>query len=39
VYGTGLVPLPRMIRYGLLLDIVGVAVIILLVKILLPWIT
>jgi sodium-dependent dicarboxylate transporter 2/3/5 len=38
VYGTGLVPLPRMIRYGLLLDIVGVAVIILLVKILLPWI-
>ncbi|MFN7802434.1 MAG: SLC13 family permease [Planctomycetaceae bacterium] len=38
VYGTGLVPLPRMIRYGLLLDVVGVAVIILLVRFLLPWI-
>jgi sodium-dependent dicarboxylate transporter 2/3/5 len=38
VYGTGLVPLPRMIRYGLLLDLVGVTVIILLIGILLPWI-
>lgn len=38
VYGTGLVPLPRMIRYGLLLDIVGVAVIIVLIRVLLPWI-
>jgi sodium-dependent dicarboxylate transporter 2/3/5 len=38
VYGTGLVPLPRMIRYGLLLDVVGVVVIILLVGMLLPWI-
>jgi len=28
VYGTGYIPLTRMIRYGLLLDVVGVAVIV-----------
>jgi solute carrier family 13 (sodium-dependent dicarboxylate transporter), member 2/3/5 len=37
VYGSGYVPLPRMIRYGLLLDIVGVIVIVALVKLLVPF--
>ncbi|HEY3963531.1 MAG TPA: DASS family sodium-coupled anion symporter [Planctomycetaceae bacterium] len=31
VYGTGYIPLSRMIRYGLLLDVVGVAVIVTLI--------
>src|SRR5215207_7062290 len=34
VYGSGYVPLARMIRYGILLDIVGVLVIVALVKLL-----
>ncbi|HEY9284521.1 MAG TPA: DASS family sodium-coupled anion symporter, partial [Pyrinomonadaceae bacterium] len=37
VYGSGYVPLPRMIRYGLLLDVVGVVVIVVLVRLLVPF--
>jgi sodium-dependent dicarboxylate transporter 2/3/5 len=37
VYGSGYVPLARMIRYGILLDIVGVFVIVTLVKLLVPF--
>jgi sodium-dependent dicarboxylate transporter 2/3/5 len=37
VYGSGYVPLARMIRYGLLLDIVGVIVIVALVRLLVPF--
>ena len=36
VYGTGYVPLSRMIRYGLLLDAAGVVTIVALLKLLLP---
>ena len=36
VYGSGYVPLRRMIRYGVLLDVVGVFVIVALVKLLVP---
>jgi len=36
VYGSGYVPLMRMVRYGLLLDVVGVVVIITLVHLLTP---
>jgi sodium-dependent dicarboxylate transporter 2/3/5 len=36
VYGSGKVPLSKMMRYGLLLDIAGVIVIIVLLKLLLP---
>ncbi|MBI3866517.1 MAG: DASS family sodium-coupled anion symporter [Planctomycetia bacterium] len=36
VYGTGYIPLSRMIRYGLLLDVVGVAVIVTLIHALVP---
>ena len=36
VFGSGYVPLTRMIRYGLLLDIAGVAVIVALVRLLTP---
>jgi len=36
VYGSGYVPLARMIRYGILLDIVGVVLIVALVKLLVP---
>ncbi|MCY2964898.1 MAG: SLC13 family permease, partial [Planctomycetota bacterium] len=38
VYGTGYVPLTRMIRYGLLLDVVGVGVIVVMIQLLLPLI-
>lgn len=38
VYGTGYIPLARMIRYGLLLDLAGVAVVIGLVRCLTPLI-
>jgi len=38
VYGSGLIPLGRMIRYGLLLDVVGVIVIVALVSVLAPWV-
>jgi sodium-dependent dicarboxylate transporter 2/3/5 len=37
VYGSGYVPLARMMRYGILLDIVGVFVIVALVKLLVPF--
>ena len=37
VYGSGYVPLARMIRYGLLLDVVGVLVIVALVRLLVPF--
>ncbi|HEX8293743.1 MAG TPA: DASS family sodium-coupled anion symporter [Pyrinomonadaceae bacterium] len=37
VYGSGYVPLARMIRYGVLLDVVGVFVIVALVKLLVPF--
>jgi sodium-dependent dicarboxylate transporter 2/3/5 len=36
VYGSGYVPLARMIRYGLLLDVVGVVVIVALVRLIVP---
>jgi sodium-dependent dicarboxylate transporter 2/3/5 len=36
VYGSGYVPLSRMIRYGLLLDVVGVLVIVALVRLIVP---
>lgn len=36
VYGSGHIPLPRMMRYGLLLDLAGAAVVILLVRLLMP---
>ncbi len=36
VYGSGLVPLSRMIRYGILLDIAGVIVIVTFVRLLAP---
>jgi sodium-dependent dicarboxylate transporter 2/3/5 len=36
VYGSGYIPLTRMVRYGLLLDVVGVFVIVALVKVLVP---
>ena len=37
VYGSGYIPLSRMIRYGLLLDVVGVVVIVALVRLLVPF--
>ena len=37
VYGSGYVPLQRMIRYGILLDVVGVFVIVALVHLLVPF--
>jgi sodium-dependent dicarboxylate transporter 2/3/5 len=37
VYGSGYIPLTRMIRYGLLLDVVGVLVIVALVRLLVPF--
>ena len=36
VYGSGYVPLGRMIRYGLLLDVAGVVVIVAMVRLLVP---
>ena len=37
VYGSGLIPLSRMIRYGFLLDVMGVIVIVTLVWMVGPW--
>ena len=37
VYGSGYVPLTRMIRYGILLDVVGAIIIVALVKLLVPF--
>jgi sodium-dependent dicarboxylate transporter 2/3/5 len=36
VYGSGYIPITRMIRYGILLDIVGVFVIVAFVRLLVP---
>jgi sodium-dependent dicarboxylate transporter 2/3/5 len=36
VYGSGYVPLGRMIRYGLLLDVAGIVVVVTLVGLLAP---
>lgn len=36
VYGSGHIPLARMVRYGLLLDVAGIAVIVALVRLLAP---
>jgi sodium-dependent dicarboxylate transporter 2/3/5 len=36
VYGSGYVPIMRMVRYGILLDVVGVIVVVVLVKLLVP---
>jgi sodium-dependent dicarboxylate transporter 2/3/5 len=36
VYGSGYIPLGRMIRYGLALDIAGIVVIVTLVRLLVP---
>jgi sodium-dependent dicarboxylate transporter 2/3/5 len=36
VYGSGYIPLGRMIRYGLLLDLVGAALVVILVRLLTP---
>jgi sodium-dependent dicarboxylate transporter 2/3/5 len=36
VYGSGYVPIGKMIKYGLLLDVVGTIVIVVLVKVMLP---
>lgn len=36
VYGSGYIPLTRMIRYGLLLDIAGIVVVVTMLKFLLP---
>jgi solute carrier family 13 (sodium-dependent dicarboxylate transporter), member 2/3/5 len=38
VYGSGYIPLGRMIRYGILLDVAGVVVIVPLIRLLLPLI-
>jgi sodium-dependent dicarboxylate transporter 2/3/5 len=38
VYGSGYIPIGRMIRYGLLLDVVGVVVIVGMVRMIVPWI-
>jgi sodium-dependent dicarboxylate transporter 2/3/5 len=38
VYGSGRIPLTRMIRYGLLLDLAGITVVVLLVRTLTPLI-
>lgn len=39
VYGSGYIPLMKMMRYGVLLDIVGAIVIIIMLSILRPFIT
>jgi sodium-dependent dicarboxylate transporter 2/3/5 len=36
VYGSGLIPLGRMMRYGLALDLIGIVVIVTLVRLLVP---
>ena len=36
VYGSGYIPLSKMVRYGLLLDVAGVIVVVTLVKLLVP---
>lgn len=36
VYGSGYIPLTRMIRYGLILDIAGIVVVVTMLKLLVP---
>ena len=36
VYGSGYIPLTKMMRYGIVLDVAGVIVIVTLIKLLLP---
>ena len=36
VYGSGYIPITRMVKYGLILDVVGVIVVIVMVKLLVP---
>jgi len=38
VYGSGYIPLGRMIRWGLMLDLVGIVVVITMVRLLAPLI-
>jgi di/tricarboxylate transporter len=38
VYGSGLIPLTRMIRYGVLLDLAGIVTIVALVSWLADWV-
>lgn len=38
VYGSGYVPLRQMMRYGILLDLAGVVVIVLVIRLAAPWI-
>lgn len=37
VYGSGYIPISRMIRYGFMLDVIGIVVIVGTVKFLVPW--
>jgi len=38
VYGSGYIPLMRMVRYGLILDVIGIVVIIAAVSLLAPFV-
>ena len=38
VYGSGYIPIGKMVKYGFLLDVIGVAVVVVLVKLLVPLI-
>ncbi len=38
VYGSGFIPLSRMMRYGFLVDVFGAVVVVLVVKLLLPFV-
>jgi sodium-dependent dicarboxylate transporter 2/3/5 len=37
VYGSGYIPIGKMVKYGFLLDVVGVVVVVVMVKLLVPW--
>jgi sodium-dependent dicarboxylate transporter 2/3/5 len=37
VYGSGMIPIGKMIKYGILLDVIGVIVIVTLVSLLVPF--
>jgi sodium-dependent dicarboxylate transporter 2/3/5 len=37
VYGSGYIPIGKMVKYGLLLDVVGVVVVVVMVKLLVPF--
>jgi sodium-dependent dicarboxylate transporter 2/3/5 len=36
VYGSGYIPIGKMVKYGFLLDVVGVVVVVVMVKLLVP---